>query len=1052
MSKKNIINIKKFSNILNFKTILLKIFITAIFVTSYIKCLSESKTEIGTRTPIENEQNNNNENGDKNIETPVCIENQILEENKCIDTYNVIFNTNDGNLIENINNIKEGDIINLPIPVKAGYVFKNWSLNGVIEVEFPFTMPNNNVTLIANWELVNHIIVFDTNGGVSLSSLINLTFGQEFNFLPTPQFLGYEFKGWFLEEDGVGKIEKPVLFPFKIVTKYNLIKAKWQFIPYTIFFNSTTNDGENINNKTNLKVGSIVTLPTPIKTGYTFLGWQSVDVLLPHFNFIMPANDVTLVAWWSLNYYTLNFDTNGGLNNINFSNINHLTFGQKINLNFTPSKTGYTFLGWQSVDVTPPHFNFIMPANDVTLVAWWSLNYYTLNFDTNGGLNNINFSNINHLTFGQKINLANTPIKTGYTFLGWQSIEVPPPPLQASPVYPENGTNQVLLINSNYFNMPANNVTLVAWWTLNYYTLNFDLGDIASNTNFTKIEHITFGQTLTINKVPTLTNYSFTGWSFDGKSIGNSINFPPKNSILKATWKCNLNKVDCDNDGLIEIYSINDLDKIRFNLEGTSWKTSLTDKGTSSGCPVIQEYTMIWMSIKSEVCRGYELMNNLNFTGSKWESGGVEESWLPIGTFENHFSATFEGNGFTISNLYIKNKKSDFQGLFNITAKSAEIKNLGLVNLFIIAQKISGGLAGSNSGKIENCFANGIILSSENFENPVAWQSIDSFFMGGLVGVNDGVIENSFADVSITGKDINKTFIGGLVGYQNDGIVINSYSTGHVSNALYIGGLIGQLWGTVYNSYSSCNVYGGDVGSNVGGLVGFLGYGNISKSYASGNVEYGSNVGGLVGQSWASINNSYSLGDVIGNESSIIGGLVGQLQGRVENSYSKSKVTGKILNNRKSINGGLVGLFESGFINNSYAQGNVSIGGNVGGLVGNQKTNTQISSSFAKGTVSGSVNVGGLVGLSYSTITNSFANGNVYSQSNYASIGALIGNQNQYSLSMNNFASGDVVNMYNDSNVGGLVGYQYNSKIENNYYIGNIESSGNSCNVGGASW
>ena len=1200
MSKKNIKNIKTFlnikniknnkniKNIKNFKTIFLKIFITAIYVTSHINCLSENKTEIGNQTVIENEQNNNNENGEKFIETPVCLENQILEENKCIDTYNLIFDTKDGNLIEIINNIKAGDIINLPIPVKAGYVFKYWSLNGNFEVEFPFTMPNDNVTLIANWELVNNIIVFDTNGGVSLSSLINLTFGQEINIMPTPQYLGYEFKGWFIVEDDLGKSEKPVIYPFKIATKYNLLKAKWQFIPYTIYFN--TNGGENINNKTNLKVDSIVSLPTPIKKGYTFLGWQSIVnvfptgvvesssisgasgggglssnaletsavtnstisgtsgdgintadgagpvILINTNNFIMPANNVTLVAWWSINYYTLSYDTNGGLNNINFSNINHLTFGQKISLNYIPIKTGYTFLGWQSiVNVFPAGIvkspsisgasgggdllsnaldasvvtnstisgasgggistaglagpvllinpiNFIMPANNVTLVAWWSINYYTISYDTNGGSNNINFSNINHLTFRQKISLNYIPIKTGYTFLGWQSIvNVSPAGVVESPsisgasgggglssnaldasvvvnstisgasgggINTLGGTGPVVLINTNKFIIPANNVTLIAWWSINYYTLNFDLGDTESNTNFTNIEHITFGQTLTINKVPTLTNYSFTGWSFDGKSIGNTINFPPKNSTLKATWKCNLNKVDCDNDGLIEIYSISDLDKIRFNLEGTSWRTSLTDIGTSSGCP-IKDTTNNWMSINGEVCRGYELMNNINFTGSKWESGGVDESWLPIGTFVKHFSATFEGNGFTISNLYIKNKKSDFQGLFNITNKSAVIKNLGLVDLFIIAQNIAGGLVGSNSGKIENCFAKGIILSSENIENTVAWQSIDSVFMGGLVGLNDGVIENSFAEVSITGKEINKTFIGGLVGYQNDGIVMSSYSIGHVSNAIYIGGLIGQLWGTVYNSYSSGNVYGGGVGSNVGGLVGFLGNGYISNSYASGNVEYGGNVGGLVGQSWASIYNSYSLGNVFGNETSIIGGLIGQLQGSVENSYSKSNVTGKIFNNRKSINGGLVGLFESGLINKSYALGIVIIGGNVGGLVGNQKANTLITNSFAKGIVSGSGSVGGLVGLSYSTITNSFANGNVYSQSDYASIGALIGNQNQNALSMNNFASGDVDIVGNDCYVGGLVGYQYNSKIENNYYIGNIKSSGNSCNVGG---
>jgi PKD repeat protein len=192
---------------------------------------------------------------------------------------------------------------------------------------------------------------------------------------------------------------------------------------------------------------------------------------------------------------------------------------------------------------------------------------------------------------------------------------------------------------------------------------------------------------------------------------------------------------------------------------------------------------------------------------------------------------------------------------------------------------------------------------------------------------NGGKINNT----RLVDNDVNGyAEVGGLVGYNHDGIVNNSYATGYVTGNSSIGGLVGINAGTVSNSYANGNVNGT---SSIGGLVGRCFYGDsvcmVSESHASGSVTGNHIVGGLVGFNDGMVNVSYSTGFVTGY--SDVGGLVGENGGTVSNSYATGNVNGS------SSIGGLAGYADYARVSNSYATGNVTgTDGQAGGLVGSK--------------------------------------------------------------------------------------------------------------------
>ncbi|MFC1794744.1 GLUG motif-containing protein, partial [Planctomycetota bacterium] len=235
--------------------------------------------------------------------------------------------------------------------------------------------------------------------------------------------------------------------------------------------------------------------------------------------------------------------------------------------------------------------------------------------------------------------------------------------------------------------------------------------------------------------------------------------------------------------------------------------------------------------------------------------------------------------------------------------------------------------------------------------------------IGGLVGFNySGNLINNYCTGMVSGDSVMQDFyIGGLVGYNSLGYIADCCHTGTVSNGgslsqrdNYIGGLVGYNdLGDIMNCYNIGEVSG--LGA-VGGLVGYNG-GSITSSYSSCDsickVNGSSYVGGLIGESHGSVANCYSNTEVNGDIS--VGGLVGECYGSVDNCYSTGDVNGITF-----CIGGLIGNSFGGSVANCYSTSDVkgsSSSMGVGGLIGNCSANN-VENCYSIGRINGGVGVG----------------------------------------------------------------------------------------------
>ena len=251
-----------------------------------------------------------------------------------INQYTITFDTNGGSEIAPITQ-DYGTEITVPAdPTRKGYTFKGW------DKEIPKTMPAENITVKAQWEINQYTITFDTNGGSEIAP-ITQDYGTEITVPADPTRKGYTFKGW--------DKEIPETMPAENIT----VKAQWGINQYTITFD--TNGGSEIVPITQ-DYGTEITAPdNPTRKGYTFKGW---DKEIPE---TMPADNITVKAQWEINQYTITFDTNGG------SEIAPITqdYGTEITAPDKPTRKGYTFKGW---DKEIPE---TMPAENITITARW---------------------------------------------------------------------------------------------------------------------------------------------------------------------------------------------------------------------------------------------------------------------------------------------------------------------------------------------------------------------------------------------------------------------------------------------------------------------------------------------------------------------------------------------------------------------------------------------------------------------------------------------------------------------------------------------------------
>ena len=237
-------------------------------------------------------------------------------------------------------------------------------------------------------------------------------------------------------------------------------------------------------------------LPTPVRTGYIFLGWTGEGITEPQKTIEIPqgsTGDRTYTANWQVIEYTIITLLEGG--NAGSSQVYFYTVEQTVTLP-TPTRTGYTFLGWTGEGITTPQPNVTIPkgsTGDKTYIENWKLTEYNITMDLNGGSGQ---EKVVYTMTDEDFELP-TPTRNGYEFVGWTGEGITTP--QTSVKIPTGSTG---------------NKAYTANWKVIEYTITLDTngGSAVSPIKYTVEDSFTLPYLLR-------TGYEFVGWTLDGSGM-----------------------------------------------------------------------------------------------------------------------------------------------------------------------------------------------------------------------------------------------------------------------------------------------------------------------------------------------------------------------------------------------------------------------------------------------------------------------------------------------------------------------------------------------------
>ncbi len=249
-------------------------------------------------------------------------------------TYSVSFNANGGSSVSAINNVTEGHLISEPIsPTRNGYTFVNWysdsDLNNIWD--FSNNTVSSNEMLFAKWTANQYNITFFAGGGLtSTPTTKNVTFGSTYGDLATTSKNGHSFAGWWTGYDGTGT---EITTSSIVNTASDLsLYAKWNTNQYTVTFDA---QGGSVSSSTKIVsfLSTYGTLPTPTRTGYSFVGWwtdiegSGTKVTSSTYNYTSSSHTI-YAKWSSIGSLDLTF----GVNGISITTVGSSSWGKDIEI------------------------------------------------------------------------------------------------------------------------------------------------------------------------------------------------------------------------------------------------------------------------------------------------------------------------------------------------------------------------------------------------------------------------------------------------------------------------------------------------------------------------------------------------------------------------------------------------------------------------------------------------------------------------------------------------------------------------------------------------
>ena len=422
-------------------------------------------------------------------------------------SYTVKFDTNGGTAIADKTLTWDDKVLDgVSDPEKPGYDFAGWTFDGG-NVLTRTTYANlaaddtvTSITLTAQWTLHLYTVTLDANGGTFDASgstvaqdTMQVTYGGNFEQMPIPRYKGYFFRGWYDEQWGgrqYGDEDGRGTYTYD-KTEDCTLYALWEEAPLcTVTFNpngGTLTGAETCQEKQNERIQR--PYEEPIREGYYFRGWYKDADCTQMWDFDDPIpGNMTLYAGWDILSYVIRVRLENGEQDI----IINQNYGTPVTVPDDPTREGYTFIGW---DIP---FPAKMPAKITTITAQWTINQYTITFDTDGG------SEIDSIEqdYDTAITAPDAPTKEGYTFIGWDTT-VPK-------------------------KMPAKDMTVKARWQINRYKITFDTD---GGSEIDPIEQ-DYDTAITAPDNPTKEGYAFIDWDTTVPA-----KMPARDMTIKALWK-----------------------------------------------------------------------------------------------------------------------------------------------------------------------------------------------------------------------------------------------------------------------------------------------------------------------------------------------------------------------------------------------------------------------------------------------------------------------------------------------------------------------------------
>ncbi len=346
--------------------------------------------------------------------------------------YNVMFDSQGGTPLAEMKVLFDALIVAPSAPTKAGYDFSGWYRDAGFETAWNFAydkMPAADVILYAKWvpktdtvykvkhykeALDGTYVEFEEDSKTGTTGVIVTAVPESYEGFTYREDHKSEVKSGNIEGDG-----SLVLKLYYDRVHYDYVFKNWN---------------DEVIAEGNIPYGADVPVPgNPLKSGHTFTGWSQE---IPE---VMPAEPLTFKAVFSINSYTLTFNSNGG------SSVNSITknYGESVGTVEETTKEGYTFKGWSP---TIPQY---VPASNSTYEAQWEINRYRVSFEENGGTAVTDLL----LDYNTFIEIVPVTTKAGYTFEGWYT--------------------EAALENKWHFEkdtIPAEHITLHAKWSANTNT------------------------------------------------------------------------------------------------------------------------------------------------------------------------------------------------------------------------------------------------------------------------------------------------------------------------------------------------------------------------------------------------------------------------------------------------------------------------------------------------------------------------------------------------------------------------------------------------------